>query len=395
MNSIENLVVPKFMFLLNNKSRSQNPRKEAFKFRDGIIIVSTPIYSESNTYGCLQKVCRAFGVGPPGRQEMLPIILGVTATRNVQDISGFAEDIKMRKSESQSARAKASERFIFTHFNTQRLFTSATPHPSQLIRRPTTSPPDQLHGTSAHVERQFVDGTNWQDRLVPSVKMEAARRKYVARLIEAGAFFPKEYPRGADEQPTRAAPILLTQDEQTRPIGTHTETIVVRHNWRRIEAWRQGVAWESGRWPSSNINWNREEERRMWEHQDWRRSSLEPVRKNVQGAESKNEEMGVKKGNAQVTGPVQGGDQVRPTKILSRKEELALARLCFDPEEEVIGRRIKGTPRMMANDARKRIRENREKGKDAVFEELKSFSAAMKLATAPPEDILSVIGKGN
>jgi hypothetical protein len=52
----------------------------------------------------------------------------------------------------------------------------------------------------------------------------------------------------------------------------------------------------------------------------------------------------------------------------------------------------------MAKEARERIRENREKGKDAVFEELKRFSAAMKLAatpTPPPEDILSVIGKGN
>ena len=50
---------------------------------------------------------------------------------------------------------------------------------------------------------------------------------------------------------------------------------------------------------------------------------------------------------------------------------------------------------MMAKEARERIRENHEKGKDAVLEELKSFSEAMKLATAPPEDILSVIGKDN
>jgi hypothetical protein len=48
---------------------------------------------------------------------------------------------------------------------------------------------------------------------------------------------------------------------------------------------------------------------------------------------------------------------------------------------------------MMAKEARQRMRENREKGKDAIFEELKRISVAMKLATAPPEDILSVIGK--
>jgi hypothetical protein len=49
-NSIDNPVVPKFMFLLNTKSSSLNPRKEAFKFSDGIII-SQPqcILSQTHT----------------------------------------------------------------------------------------------------------------------------------------------------------------------------------------------------------------------------------------------------------------------------------------------------------------------------------------------------------
>jgi hypothetical protein len=131
-----------------------------------------------------------------------------------------------------------------------------------------------LHGTSEHIEKQFVDGSDWQDPLVLGVKMEAGRWKHVTRLIEAGIFFPKGYPREADDQPTRVAPILLARDEQTRPnaskkapTGTQPETIVVRRDWRRIEAWRQRVAWEFGRWPTSNTLWNREEEkRRMWNY---------------------------------------------------------------------------------------------------------------------------------
>ena len=96
-----------------------------------------------------------------------------------------------------------------------------------------------------------------------------------------------------------------------------------------------------------------------------------------------------------MTGHVQGGGQFRPTKILSSKDELALDGLFFAPEVKEIERHTKRNPRMMAKEARQRMRENREKGKDAVFEELKRFSVAMKLATAHPEDILSVIGKGS
>lgn len=234
MNSIDNPVVPKFMFLLNNKSSPTNPRKEAFKFRDGIIIVSIPIYPKSNTYGCLQKVCRAFGVEPPGRWDMLLIERGITATRDVQDISDFVEDIRMRKSKSEFKRVKESERFNFTHFNTLGPFTSNVPNLSQHTRQPNPSSPDQLHGISEHVEKQFVDGTDWQDRLVRSIKMEAAKRKHITRLIEAGTFFPKEYPREADGQATQVAPVLVTRDGQTEPSAlternrTHPETTVVR-----------------------------------------------------------------------------------------------------------------------------------------------------------------------
>jgi hypothetical protein len=170
-------------------------------------------------------------------------------TRDVQDISDDAEDIRMRRSEIESSRAQELDRFNFTNFNIQKLFTSTIPNPSQPITRPTPSRPGQLHGTSEHIEEQFVEGSDWQDRLVPSVKMEAARRKHVVRLIEPGTFFPKEYPREADDQPKRVAPILLTRDEQTRPNAskiassrTQPETIVVRRDWRRIEAWRQRVA---------------------------------------------------------------------------------------------------------------------------------------------------------
>ncbi len=182
----------------------------------------------------------------------------------------------MRKSKTESSRPKNSERFSFTHFNIQRLFTST---------------------------KQFVDGSDWQHRLVLSVKMEPGRWKHVTRLDEAGTLFPKGYPREANDQPTRAAPILLTRDEQTRAnavktasIGTQLETIVVSRDWRRIEAWRQRVAWDFGRWPSSNTLWNREEgKRRMRDYQGWGRSSPEPVRKDVQGTESKNEELGLTK----------------------------------------------------------------------------------------------------
>lgn len=90
-----------------------------------------------------------------------------------------------------------------------------------------------------------------------------------------------------------------------------------------------------------------------------------------------------KKRNTQVTGHTQGDGQFRPTKILSRKDKLALAGLAFDPEGEGIERRIRRNPRMMVKEARERIRKNPEKGKDSVLEELKRFSAAMKLETAP------------
>jgi hypothetical protein len=70
----------------------------------------------------------------------------------------------------------------------------------------------------------------------------------------------------------------------------------------------------------------------MRKSQDWRRSSPESIRKDLQGTESKNEKFGAVKGNAQVIVPVQGSGQFRPTKILSRKDELALAGLVLDPE---------------------------------------------------------------
>jgi hypothetical protein len=124
-------------------------------------------------------------------------------------------------------------------------------------------------------------------------------------------------------------------------------------------------------------------------------SCPEPVQKDVRGNESKIGEMRANKCNAQVTGHIQGGGQFRPTKTLSSKDELALDGLFFAPEVKEIERHTRLKPKNDGEGSSGEDTRNREKGKDLMLEELKSFSVAMKLETAPPEDILSVIGKSS
>jgi hypothetical protein len=90
-------------------------------------------------------------------------------------------------------------------------------------------------------------------------------------------------------------------------------------------------------------------------------SCPEPVQKDVRGNESKIGEMRANKCNAQVTGHIQGGGQFRPTKILSSKDELALDGLFFAPEVKEIERHTRLNPRMMAKEAREKIRETARK----------------------------------
>lgn len=113
MNSADNPVVPKFMFLLNNRSSFSNPRKEAFRFRDLYHCLNPSLLWVKHIW-LPTKSLQSFWGQPPGRWHILPIVQGMTATRDVQDINDFAEDIGMRKSKCESSRAKKSERFSFT-----------------------------------------------------------------------------------------------------------------------------------------------------------------------------------------------------------------------------------------------------------------------------------------
>jgi hypothetical protein len=253
LNPIGNPVVPHFVFPLDNKSSSPHPRKEAFKFRDGIIIVSTPILSESNAYKCLQEACRAFGVDPPVRWDMLAITRGITATQSMEYIKNFAEVIKKRKADSDSARLSESKPHNLNYFNFPEKFMSKAlnvPNPLGSMWPATPMPPSQPNvRTSDHTEAKAVfDDRDWQDRLVPSVKMEAARRRYVTMMMDAGMYFPRDAAGDDDVEHTPAPGYLLMRDGQKRtiampdPNGILPETNGNRCDWSRIEAWRLDIA---------------------------------------------------------------------------------------------------------------------------------------------------------
>jgi hypothetical protein len=223
LNPMGNSVVPHFVFPLNNKSSSPHPQKEAFKFRDGVIIVSTPILSESNAYECLQKVCRAFVVDPPVRWDMLPITRGITATQSMEYIKNFAEAIKKRKADSDSARLSESKPHNLNYFSFPEQFTSKAlnvPNPSGPMWPATPMPPSQPNvRTSEQIEAKAVfDDRDWQARLVPCVKMEAARR-YVTMMMEAGMYFPGDSAGEDDIEHTPASGYLLMRDGQKRAIA--------------------------------------------------------------------------------------------------------------------------------------------------------------------------------
>ena len=413
LNPMDNPVVPHFIFPLNNKSSSPHPRKEAFKFRDGIVIVSTPILSESNAYECLQKACLAFGIDPPVRWDMLPITRGITTTQSMQYVKNFAEVIKRRKADSESARLAEFRSHNLDYFNFPEQFTSNAPNvpnPSGPMWPATPLPPTKPNvGSSEHIEEKAViDDRDWQDRLVPSVKMEAARRKYVIRMMEAGMFFSRDSTGEDDVElapapaPAPASGFLLTRDGQRRAItmaelnDSWPETNEIRRDWCRIEVWRHDVAVQWGRVPISNIIWKREADKRQTrENQDWRRSSTEDTRKEIRDARNRIEDIRTKKGkgNGKEAGAVEATSQFRPTKILSRNDQMSKVgeSTASKGDEAVLGG-LKNFSEMR----KLAIRERRTlpKEKPATFEELKKFSEEMKLSTAPPKDNLQILGKG-
>ncbi|PMD55601.1 uncharacterized protein K444DRAFT_74148 [Hyaloscypha bicolor E] len=351
MNTKGSPLVPNFIFPLNNKSSSPNPRKEAFKFRDGIIIVSTPILSESNAYKCLQKACHAFCVEPPLPRDMSPIIQGTTAKESIEHAKEVEEVIKRTRREPDSARLVEWKSQHLSYFDCHRPSSSSKAEQPMLLVHP--SPSDHENATTEHIEDKAVtDTTDWQDRLVPSAKMENARRKHVALLIERSIQARMEIGKGKavdeGEMPIPAGPVLLRRDGQWRqmalPEGLPESNIRVV-TWRRDDAWRRDVARElrlaqreaerkaayvagksSQNGPTSSSHnagsWQVVEKRNS---QTSRRAGYENVRiwDDKGDPYSVLQKSGVEKGIKEDIGPADKSSQWRPTKILSRNDPMS------------------------------------------------------------------------
>ncbi|KAN0117662.1 hypothetical protein V8E51_003639 [Hyaloscypha variabilis] len=298
MNTQNSDLVPNFVFPLNNQSSSSNPRKEAFKFRDGIVIVSTPILSEKNVYECLSNACKFFEVQPPVRWDIAHIIRGTTATESIENATKVAEVTKRNRRISDDAREAERKPESFSYFDLPMQIPPKKPvarslsgnngnGAKELIQQRSTgtllvdrspshdiptvehienriSPSSELGpATKASIEEVFVDGSDWQDRLVPSAKMENARKAYITKRIKQSNRTKIWDMEAEDEEEggvnVAAGPMLLTRGGQKRSIrvrlpGSTFESWVPLPNLTtdsqaRIDAWRMHVAEELGMVP--------------------------------------------------------------------------------------------------------------------------------------------------
>ena len=215
------------------------------------------------------------------------------------------------------------------------------------------SPSDHENATTEHIEDKAVtDTTDWQDRLVPSAKMENARRKHVALLIERSiqARMKKGKEKAVDEgeMPIPTGPVLLRRDGQWRqmalPEGLPESNIRVVTS-RRVDAWRRDVARElrlaqreaerkaayvagnsSQNGPTSSSHnagsWQVVEKRNS---RTSRRAGYENVRiwDDKGDPYSVLQKSGVEKGIKEDIGPADKSSQWRPTKILSRNDPMS------------------------------------------------------------------------
>jgi hypothetical protein len=184
-------IVPKFMFPINNKSSDPKPRKEAFKFRDGLIIVTTPILSEEDVHECLKKACHAFDIRPPVPSDLVPITHHIPATPSTAHVKRTAALVRARKSNPNSQKQADWQAKNFSYFLLQQDTITYTPDsmtPESPAHPLPTHQQKVVH--NKHTEDVFerpVDKRPFRARLVPNVKMEAAKRKQLAKEIKIQA----------------------------------------------------------------------------------------------------------------------------------------------------------------------------------------------------------------
>jgi hypothetical protein len=186
----DGIIIPKFIFSLNNKSTDPNPRKQAFKFRDGLIIITTPIFSDEDVFRCLKKACHGFDNRPPFPSDLIPITHHIPATQSIAHVQCTANYVKERKP-NPVPKKQAEWLTNYSYFIIQQNTITHTPD-SQSPASPAHSLPTYqqrlLH--TEHVEDAYekvVDNRSFRNRLVPSAKMEAARRKHLTKNLMAEA----------------------------------------------------------------------------------------------------------------------------------------------------------------------------------------------------------------
>lgn len=368
---------PKFIIALHNLSWSPKPRNEAFFFRDGIIIISTPILSVATLFECLGQTCRTFGLKPLSWSEGLALSHSAAITTMIERVQNYAKWVKSRKLTPYSAaliEKRANHRGYFD-IPIGDPMTSKPFKPFKLVKcerpsLPKSSPDDGVPTTEHIKEEEIADDRHFQDRLVPNAKMENARRKYIAwRVLQI--MNAEVIDQGKDEEPEKPedprdvleSVYLTLNDVGRRQVDfakTHmqaslevqiriaqTQASIERqaarfHRLEEIKAWSRKVSEETGLAPQvRQTSWGfralgraprtarasanqsplngTDSERRMRHNQDWNKAKLESARSMISDAGDRNEAIS----RRSVAGEkAANGGQPWPTKILSRHDPI-------------------------------------------------------------------------
>lgn len=183
---MDGAIVPKFIFPLNNKSTNSNPRKEAFKFRDVLIIVTTPIFSDEDVFQCLKKACHGFDIRRPVPSDLIPITHHIPATQSIAHVQCTANYVKAREPNPVPKTQAEWLTKNYSYFLIQQDTITHTPDsqsPASSARSLPTYQQRLVH--TEHVEDAYekvVDNRSFRNRFVPSAKMEVARRKHLTKV---------------------------------------------------------------------------------------------------------------------------------------------------------------------------------------------------------------------
>jgi hypothetical protein len=405
MHTTNDFFVPNFMFSLNNQSSDPHPRKEAFRFRDGMIIVTTPIFSEQDVLECLQKVCHAFELDSPVPSDVLPITLHAPATQSIAHIERLAGLVRAKQMDPHSRQHAEWETKNLNYFDIPVEYESITPYSSDPVSRADPLPThEQEIVETEHIEEVFekvVDNRPFRDRLVPSAKMEAARRKHQI-IATKKAMHARKLREAAEKAivPTPESAVLLTRDGKRRPIPMMGER-ETGGDRDQTEAWRQEVAKELGMSHRQEKQLERrmarmkenEERRKQREQREQKAHAIENAEKLRQITENDIGESGLGNGNGRNDGPIDTGRVARQIEILSREMERAK-----------VGRNVKvsgGNPNLDINgetkipieDVRGEGEKQLTQGGKALLDDLKKFSS-MKLTAPVPGDLLPILKRG-